>query len=1006
VETEQERHYKITTLNKLFAIFSIVLLAVLIWLFVDDYSREWKKYQREFRDLEIEKIRVKYDLESTTLEGQPEYQELKKKIEEAKSQFAQKSGELKKLQQEISSLKSQHALYSQRYQFAKARYDSVKYHYEEALNHNDPSASKLKTDLEELEKKISQLRLDGERAESALSQKQSHRNEYEAQLKSFEKDQKALTKQIDIYERKLKKIDPARMSPGNTLGDLIRNLPVLDLANPSYRIQQVVIGDIKDSVNFMQVPKVDRCMTCHLGIDNPDYKDAPQPFTTHPNLELFVSNNSAHPLEEFGCTSCHGGRGRGTDFLSSVHTPASEEQKKEWQKKYHGQEFHHWEVPMYPMKYIEASCFKCHSGQTTIPGAEKLNLGLNLIEKAGCFGCHTIDKYTDWPKVGPDLTKIVSKTTKEWTYHWIRDPQSFRHNTWMPSFFGQSNTNDPVSLKRAEQEVQAIVHYLFAKSLSFSVASPPTWGNPQKGEEIINAVGCFGCHEIQAQNKDGPRTRQSLHREHGPNLIGLGTKTSKAWLYNWLKDPNRYHPGTRMPNLRLSDQEAADAAAYLVSLKDRSFLKTPVPKIDEEVLNGIVREFLTKSVPLSQAEEQIAGMRLEEKLMFSGEKLIRHYGCFACHTISGFETDKPIGTELTEEGSKAIDRLDFGFVPLERTRQAWFTQKLKDSRIFDEGRLRGPTDKLRMPNYHFSEEEIDAIVTALLGFVKDRPAPSKMKPRTPRNLSIEEGQKIVRQFNCQGCHTIDGEGGAIQPSITDWLVKFQDRDEQEAQALTVSFSPPDLLGEGKKVQTPWLFEFLHEPDTIRPWLSVRMPTYHFTTQELNALVQYFNALDNEEFPFVEVGDYTMSPEVYAASEKLFSSEYFDCAKCHIVGDKLPGGSPDSWAPNFALAKRRLKPQWIIEWLRDPQDLMPGTKMPTFFDPQNFEASGPEDILGGDEEKQIEALRDYLLTLSSQGPATAGKAQGVSKDISEPKPSAVSSLEIPNAAPTVPEPEEQ
>jgi mono/diheme cytochrome c family protein len=239
-----------------------------------------------------------------------------------------------------------------------------------------------------------------------------------------------------------------------------------------------------------------------------------------------------------------------------------------------------------------------------------------------------------------------------------------------------------------------------------------------------------------------------------------------------------------------------------------------------------------------------------------------------------------------------------------------------------------------------------------------------MKPRTPGNLSIEEGQEIVRQFNCQGCHTIEGEGGAVQPMMTEWLMKSQDRDESEAQALTPSFSPPNLKGEGKKVQAPWLFEFLHSPETIRPWLSVRMPTYHFTTQELNTLVKYFNALDNEEFPFSETRDDTMSPDEYAAAEKLFSGEYFDCAKCHIVGDKLPGGSPESWAPNFALARRRLKSEWIIEWLRDPQDLLPGTKMPTFFDPQNFDASGPEDILGGDEEKQIKALRDYLLTLSN------------------------------------------
>jgi hypothetical protein len=42
--------------------------------------------------------------------------------------------------------------------------------------------------------------------------------------------------------------------------------------------------------------------------------------------------------------------------------------------------------------------------------------------------------------------------------------------------------------------------------------------------------------------------------------------------------------------------------------------------------------------------------------------------------------------------------------------------------------------------------------------------------------------------------------------------------------------------------------------------------------------------------------------------------------------------------------------------------MPGTKMPQFFNVNDDVPDGPEDVLGGNEPKQIEALRDYLLTL--------------------------------------------
>jgi cytochrome c1 len=67
-------------------------------------------------------------------------------------------------------------------------------------------------------------------------------------------------------------------------------------------------------------------------------------------------------------------------------------------------------------------------------------------------------------------------------------------------------------------------------------------------------------------------------RSQGPQLAGTGSKTAVNWLYAWLKDPKQYHPKTKMPNLRLSDQEAADVATYLAGLHNQ--------KTDEEQLPG------------------------------------------------------------------------------------------------------------------------------------------------------------------------------------------------------------------------------------------------------------------------------------------------------------------------------------------------------------------------------------------------------------------------------------
>jgi len=73
------------------------------------------------------------------------------------------------------------------------------------------------------------------------------------------------------------------------------------------------------------------------------------------------------------------------------------------------------------------------------------------------------------------------------------------------------------------------------------------------------------------------------------------------------------------------------------------------------------------------------------------------------------------------------------------------------------------------------------------------------------------------------------------------------------------------------------------------------------------------------------------------------------------------------APDLGLARSRLRPQWVADWLIDPQRLQPETKMPTFFpledddDPESITTPLP-DLLDGDVHKQIRAIRDYLFYL--------------------------------------------
>ena len=270
-----------------------------------------------------------------------------------------------------------------------------------------------------------------------------------------------------------------------------------------------------------------------------------------------------------------------------------------------------------------------------------------------------------------------------------------------------------------------------------------------------------------------------------------------------------------MPNLRLTERGRARHRGVPLDAQGAAGLRDgALPKTDEKVLDSIALYFQMSTKTLFDAKAELAKMDLHASEVYAGKNLIAHYGCYACHAIPGFEDAKPIGTELTEEGSKAVHRLDFGFIHIPHTRHDWFRTKLHEPRIFDRDRARGWEEKLRMPNFRLRRRELDQAVTAVLGFQQLNAAPQRRQAaRRRRKAAIERGRRIVKDHNCQGCHVIEGFGGSFRSLVAD-----------------ASLAPPIIQGEGAKVQSDWLFGFLQAPKTgqIRPWLEVHMPTFGFT----------------------------------------------------------------------------------------------------------------------------------------------------------------------------------
>jgi len=929
----------------------------MIWMFIDDNDDDFKTYQRAFRKMEI-KISEE-QLEKELEEVKNERVGFEEKLAIAQQSF---DGKDKELVQAVSSLEQIEAIFykaNMNFLMQKSISDAKKYKYETARLHGEGDEHiEIEQEYFGLLDELQTLKLIKEQKEADMLSAKESIDKIGKEKKKSEDELNQLLKEVNIIDRKLTSLDRKRMSITNKLGDVVRDLPILDFMAPYYKVEQVVLPEIKYNVNFASVPEVDRCTSCHLGILNPAYKDAEQPYTSHPNLDLFLASSSSHPYEEFGCTGCHNGRGRGTNFVSTTHTPGSVDEKEKWEEELNWHKMHHWLKPMFPTQYTEASCFKCHNNEVRIKGADKLSMGLALIEKNGCNGCHTIQTYPSRRKAGPDLSRINEKVSKNWTGKWIKDPKSFRHNTRMPSFFGQTNNSDSLSVKRNETEIATIVEYLFKDGEKNKKSNKKYIGDATKGEALFNVVGCKGCHIIEPNpnNLTEKNNLDAILKIHGPNLIGLGSKTSANWIYSWLKNPSDYWHETRMPNLRLSDLEAKNLTAFLLSFTNKEFEEKAIVEIDSLALNNIALGWLKKMYPEKQSESKLDKMSFDEKIGYVADKSIRYYGCYGCHNMPGYEDAKPIGTELTLEGSKPIDKLDFGFQhDLDHNNYSWFEAKLKNPRLFDKGKLLPYEDKLRMPNFNLNPEEIEAIVTAILSFNDDKVGESVLASRAVSDPQIFEGRKLIRDNNCQGCHIINGFGGQIAENYS-----------------APEYAPPNLNTEGAKVQPEWLFNFFYNPTIIRPNLQVRMPSFNLKDEEWNAIIKAFQHWDDNLIAFESDFHVDQSTNHFKAGEKLH--DLGACNNCHFYGTTFPKQGAQTWAPNMALTKERLQSDWVIDWLRDPQDIMPGTKMPVPYlpDAEILELPGAASdwgkyiiSIGGDREIMLEGLRDYVYSISGK-----------------------------------------
>jgi len=737
------RHQK--TLDIVFAVSCVLMLASIIWMFAQDYFREFKQVQRDFRDVEEALA------ERNMLERMPD----PARVEEAADRVAQARANLDKIKKELPGGLNK-ALYEKaraeaRYQSIKADYDSFVSLYNEAIDQRDEAADearrkalegtveKRRQDVQKLEKELVNAQVALDSAESDVKTKQTAQKEAETELSRAEDNLKKVSGEFDRF---------AKLTAQKSwkASDWVRKLPVLDAFASPVKIQQFTLTDYPIDYSFKYVTRYDRCTTCHLGIDRPTFDkeslrkltpdnvpdglqerleqaralyqrrvaqgenvgfdpgDLPKEVVTakltstqvneycaHPRLDLFVDPNSPHPAEKFGCTSCHSGQGSATDFALAVHAPNNPEQRQEWIKNLGWEHNHFWDYPMLPKRFIESTCLKCHHQVTDLirmgnkEEAPKLIKGYNLVKDLGCFGCHEILGMKGTREIGPDL---------------------------------RLEPSPPVDAYSPADRVK-----LFSDPLN-----PP-----------------------------------GTERKVGPSLYRLSEKTNQQWARKWIAAPRNFRPTTKMPHFFglsnnskdvlpddqkvFPDTEIASIAYYL-TLESKEYLDgsdkynlatqarakelrtlRDQKKADEPQLREL--EELERRLQLEKKHAKLTERMVDgdgriihlppvktgdeaKQQLSTGRQLFSERGCLACHIHNGTtKTDDPkipvvtsvapFGPDLSRLAAKIAPEM---YPNDPEAKRRWLVQWLLNPNIH--------FPRTHMPITHLTVEQADAIAAWLL----------------------------------------------------------------------------------------------------------------------------------------------------------------------------------------------------------------------------------------------------------------------------------------------------
>ena len=260
-----------------------------------------------------------------------------------------------------------------------------------------------------------------------------------------------------------------------------------------------------------------------------------------------------------------------------------------------------------------------------VVAGEQLRHGHRLFVESRCARCHDYDDqrlsesaYQELDRMGPDLRLVGSRAHQGWLAEWMKDPHKIRPDATMPKF------------TMADSDAVDIASYL----ATLGQAQPHggfTQTQVEAGEQRFRELGCVACH---ARTDESAKDAENGDRIH---LAFVKQKWQPHALIAYIQDPAAHYEDVRMPNLKVSPDDAANLAAYL--------------------LDGAA------ALPIKKGDDK------------KGRRLVRKHGCYVCHVLG--EDIPPVDSQFPRQRNLKPKRgcladspngaaPDYGFSDVER----------------------------------------------------------------------------------------------------------------------------------------------------------------------------------------------------------------------------------------------------------------------------------------------------------------------------------------------------